>query len=137
VKIFEVRRIYNDVTFVDEFLTPEFCEEQKLFTYEFNPKTGRREVSGRDFREIKDRLLRSLANGGQPIIEVVDGNLDNRGELLLSHRHDGADLQVAQAHETLEHLHRLWTRPVHIDTTVEGRARRLSYDGETHATHDV
>ena len=32
-KIFEVRRIYNDVTFIDEFLTPEFCREQKLFTF--------------------------------------------------------------------------------------------------------
>ena len=31
-KIFEVRALYNDVTFIDEFLTPEFCREHKLFT---------------------------------------------------------------------------------------------------------
>ena len=30
-KIFEVRRIYNDVTFIDAFLTPEFCIKHKLF----------------------------------------------------------------------------------------------------------
>ncbi len=35
-KIFEVRKLYNDVTFIDEFLTAEFCCEQKLFTFGFN-----------------------------------------------------------------------------------------------------
>jgi stage V sporulation protein R len=128
-KIFEVRRIYNDVTFVDEFLTPEFCERQKLFTYEVNPKTGRPEVTGRDFHEIKRKLLGSLANAGQPIIEVADANFRNRGELVLRHRHDGEDLDLAQAQETLKHLFRIWTRPVHVETVVEGRRRRISYDG--------
>src|SRR6185295_2484077 len=30
-KIFHVRRLHCDATFLDEFLTPEFCEEQQLF----------------------------------------------------------------------------------------------------------
>ncbi len=136
-KVFEVRRIYNDVTFVDEFLTREFCERQKLYTYEFNPKTGRQEIASRDWRQVKDRLLRSLANGGQPIIEVLDANFRNRGEMVLGHRHDGQDLDLAQAKETLRHLFRLWNRPVHIETLVEGRRRRLSYDGETHELVDL
>ena len=136
-RIFEVRKIYNDVTFVDEFLTEDFCEEHKLFTYDYNPKTGRRELSGRDFREIKDRLLGQLANGGQPVIEVLDGNFRNRGELVLAHRHDGEDLDLAQARQTLRHLWRLWTRPVHVETVVDERPRRLSYDGETHELVDL
>jgi stage V sporulation protein R len=136
-KVFEVRRIYNDVTFVDEFLTREFCERQKLYTYEFNPKTGRQEIASRDWRQVKDRLLRSLANGGQPIIEVIEANFRNRGEIVLGHRHDGQDLDLAQAKETLRHLFRLWNRPVHIETLVESRRRRLSYDGETHELVDL
>jgi len=136
-KIFEVRRIYNDVTFIDEFLTPEFCERQKLFTYDFNPKTGRPEVNGRDFRTIKDRLLSSLANGGQPVIEVVDANFKNRGELVLQHRHDGQDLDQGQAQETLRHLHRIWRRPVHVQTVIEGRPRRVSFDGNELETTDL
>jgi len=136
-KIFEVRRIYNDVTFVDEFLTREFCERQKLYTYEFNPKTGRQEIASRDWRLVKDGLLKSLANGGQPIIEVIEGNFRNRGEMVLGHRHDGQDLDLAQAKETLRHLFRLWNRPVHVETLVEGRRRRLSYDGETHELVDL
>ena len=136
-KIFQVRKIYNDVTFVDEFLTADFCERQKLFTYDFNPKTGRREVSGRDFGEIKDRLLRSLANGGQPVIELTEGNFRNRGEIVLQHRHDGEDLRPDWAQQTLEHLHHLWTRPVHIQTLVEGEERRFSYDGEVHEVAEL
>jgi len=136
-KIFEVRHTYNDVTFVDTFLTPQFCDEQKLFTYAYNPKTGRREVTGRDFHEIKARLLQQLANGGQPIIEVVDGNFGNRGELVLRHRHDELDLDMGQASQTMEHLHRLWTRPVHIETVLDGKPTRLSYDGESHANEPL
>jgi stage V sporulation protein R len=136
-KIFEVRQTYNDVTFVDTFLTPKFCEEQKLFTYAFNPKTGRREVTGRDFKEIKAKLLQQLANGGQPIIEVVDGNFGNRGELVLKHRHDELDLDIGQSNQTMEHLHTLWTRPVHIDTILDGKPTRLSYDGEKHETEAI
>jgi stage V sporulation protein R len=40
-KIFEVRRVHNDVTFIDAFLTPEFCVEQKLFRFQHNDTTIR------------------------------------------------------------------------------------------------
>jgi stage V sporulation protein R len=134
-RIFDVRHTYNDVTFVDTFLTPEFCDEQKLFTWEFNPKTGRKEMTGRDFGEIKSRLLQSLANGGQPIIEVVDANYNNRGELVLRHRFDEQEIDIGQANQTLEHLHRIWTRPVHLQTVLEGKPTQLSYNGEKHETN--
>ena len=29
-KIFEVRKLYNDITFIDEFFTEEFCREQQV-----------------------------------------------------------------------------------------------------------
>ena len=32
-KVFEVRRVHNDITFIDTFLTPEFCIRHKLFTF--------------------------------------------------------------------------------------------------------
>jgi stage V sporulation protein R len=68
---------------------------------------------------------------------VLDGNFRNRGELVLVHRHDGEDLDLAQARQTLKHLCRLWTRPVHVETVVDDRPRRLSYDGETHELVDL
>ena len=38
--IFEVRKIHNDVTFIDEFLTEDFCVENKFFVYKYNKKTA-------------------------------------------------------------------------------------------------
>ncbi|MFQ5845041.1 MAG: SpoVR family protein [Planctomycetota bacterium] len=136
-KIFEVRRIYNDVTFVDEFLTEDFCERQKLFVYRRNPKSGRSEIVSRDFGAVREGLLRGLANGGHPLVEVTDANVGNRAELRLKHRHDGQDLHLGYATETLKHLCRLWTRPVHLETVVEGRPKRFSHDGEKVETADL
>ncbi|MCA9551353.1 MAG: SpoVR family protein [Myxococcales bacterium] len=131
-KIFEVRKLYNDVTFIDEFLTEDFAKEQKLFTYGVNKGTGNWEIQSREFRQIKDKLLTSLTNFGNPIIDVVDGNWENRGELLLRHRHQGVDLKGDWARDTLENLQRLWRRPVAIATKVDKKGVVLRYDGSAH-----
>ena len=123
-KIFEVRRHMNDVTFVDEFLTEEFCHRHKLFLYGWNPRTQRREILSRDFRQVKEQLLRQLTNGGHPIIEVIDDNLDNRGELLLAHRWEETDLEDAWTRDTLSNVARIWSRPACLDTHQGGRAVR-------------
>jgi hypothetical protein len=47
-KIFEVRRIYNDVQFIDEFLTPEFIEKHKFYQYGRDPHTGQLRIVSRD-----------------------------------------------------------------------------------------
>ncbi len=136
-KLFEVRRFYNDVTFIDTFLTPEFCIDQKLFTFEWREKADRWEIVSRAFREVKHKLLTMLTNFGQPIIEVVDGNFENRAELLLVHRHEGVDLDHAKALDTLENLQALWRRPVHLHTRVGEKGLLLSYDGESHTEKHV
>ena len=84
-KIFEVRKIYNDVMFIDAFMNEEFCERLKLYVYGYDARTGRHVVVSRDWRKVKERLLFQLTNLGQPIIHVTDANYANRGELYLQH----------------------------------------------------
>ena len=91
----------------------------------------------REYRKVKEKLLRQLANFGQPIIEVVEGNFDNRGELLLSHRHEGIDLQPDYAQETLRNLATLWRRPVNLVTRVEQKGLMLRFDGSEHTERKV
>ncbi len=129
-KIFEIRKIYNDITFIEEFLTEEFAEAQKLFVYRFNPRTGQHEIADRDWTVVKNQFLAMLTNFGQPFVTVEDANFKNRGELYLSHRWEGADLQFDHALETLKNLYRMWSRPVHIETKEEGKGRLLSFDGK-------
>jgi stage V sporulation protein R len=129
-KIFEVRKTHNDVSFIDEFFTPEFCERQQLFTYKYNPRTGRSEIETRDFMDIKNKLLTQLSNFGSPVIEVESGNFQNRGELLLRHIHRGVDLDFAYASDTLRNLYALWKRPVNIASRQEEQNITLSFDGK-------
>ncbi len=136
-KIFEVRQHYNDITFIDEFLTPEFAIEHKLFTFGFNDKRNSWEILDREFRKVKAKLLQGLTNFGQPVIEVMDANFDNKGELLLTHKHEGLDLKPDYARETLRNLQTLWRRPVNIVTRQENKGVMLRYDGTTHAEKKV
>ncbi|MCA9653004.1 MAG: SpoVR family protein, partial [Myxococcales bacterium] len=128
-KIFEVRRLYNDVTFIDEFFTLDFARELKFFTFQENRRTGRLEIESREFEKIKGQLLSMLTNFGQPFIYVVDANHLNRGELLLGHRHEGKDLKIDYARDTLRNLERIWRRPVSILTVVDDKPKRVRYDG--------
>ncbi|HSP18958.1 MAG TPA: SpoVR family protein, partial [Myxococcaceae bacterium] len=136
-KIFEVRKHYNDVTFIDTFLTAEFAMEQKLFVYGFNEKRNSWEILDREFRKVKNKLLSQLTNFGQPIIEVVDGNFENRGELLLAHKHDGQDLKPDYARETLRNLQTLWRRPCNLVTRVENKGMCLRFDGQNQTEKKV
>jgi stage V sporulation protein R len=131
-KVFEVRRLYNDLTFIDTFLTEDFCRRHKLFLYAKDENKQTWVIQSRQFSQIKEILLASLTNMGQPLIRVMDGNFENRGELLLSHQHEGRDLKWDFAKDTLVNLHRLWKRPVHVETIREGKKIRLSFDGREH-----
>jgi stage V sporulation protein R len=136
-KIFEVRRIHNDITFIDTFLTPEFCERNKMFSYAFVDQTGQYVIESRAFEKIKQRLLFSLTNFGKPWIYVKDGNFRNRGELLLWHQHNGLDLKAEPAKDTLANLQFIWSRPVHIETIVDGKPTLMSFDGHEHSQKPI
>jgi stage V sporulation protein R len=129
-KIFDVRRIYNDVTFIDEFLTPEFAREHRLFNYAFNKKHQQWEIETREFAEVKKKLLFQLTNFGQPMIAVWDANEGNKGELLLKHTHEGHDLRHDFMRDTLVHVQRLWSRPVGLLTRIESKKVVIRFDGK-------
>jgi stage V sporulation protein R len=132
-KIFEVRRIHNDVTFIDTFLTPEFCVQYNLFSFAYQEQAGQYYIESRDFEKIKQRLLFSLTNFGKPWIYVIDGNYRNRGELLLKHQFSGVELRLDQAADTLANVQYIWGRPVHLTTLVDGKPTTLSFDGTDHS----
>ena len=129
-KIFEVRRIHSDATFLDEFLTPEFCDEQKLFVSKQDGKTQKAVVASREFNEVKQALLFQFTNGGRPAIELVNANHANRSELLLRHHHVGVDLRWDWAREVLENMALLWRRPVRLETLRDGKRVRMGHDGD-------
>lgn len=128
-KIFEVRKHYNDVTFIDEFLTEEFCVEHKMFVYKFNKRTGQYEVDTRDFKSIKKKLLFQLTNMGQPIMSLVDANHNNRGELLFSHLFEGVEMQPDYMQDTMRNIYKIWGKGISVATVLDGEPKIVSFDG--------
>jgi stage V sporulation protein R len=118
-KIFQVRAIYNDVSFIDEFLTPEFIERHRLYHSKRDERTGELKIVTRDPALVKQIMLYRLANAGQPHIHVVDANYMNRGELFLAHEWNGLDLEIKAAAETITSLRRLWGRPVRLQARID------------------
>lgn len=131
-KIFEVRKIHNDVTFIDTFLTEDFCRKHNMFQFAYNEATNNYEIASREFQEIKQQLLRNLTNHGRPFITVIDGNFRNRGELYLQHQYEGAELRQDYARDVLENIQMIWGRPVHLETVFEDEPCLMSFDGGSH-----
>ena len=129
-KVFEVWKHYNDVSFIDEFLTPEFVAEHMLFGYEWNDDIEVYEIATRDFKAVKEKMLSGLTNHGRPFIFVADGNYGNRGELLLWHRFEGQELKLDEAADVLRNVQTIWGRPVHLQTVQDDQEVVMSYDGE-------
>jgi stage V sporulation protein R len=129
-KIFEVRRVYNDVGFIQEFMTDEFIEKNRYYEYGRDPHTKQLKIVSRDPNRIRQQLLYRLTNLGRPFIYVVDGNYKNRGELYLAHKHNGLDIEIKFAVETLRNLHKVWQRPVHLQAKIDDDQILFSFDGE-------
>ncbi len=136
-KIFEVRRLYNDVTFIHEFLTADFCRRHNLFSFSYNASAEQYEIESREFPRIKERLLFSLTNAGNPTIDIVDANHKNRGELFLQHRYEGTELDLGKARATIANLQKLWGRPVHLASRDEKHSFVLSHDGKDVTLKDL
>src|SRR5262249_17345309 len=130
-------KVHNDITFIDSFLTPEFCQQHQMFSYGYNEQGSNYVIESREFQKIKQRLLFSLTNAGRPFIYVVDGNYKNRGELLLRHEHNGLDLKLDRAADTLGNVQAIWSRPVHLQTVIENQPSLMTFDGANHSIKNL
>jgi stage V sporulation protein R len=129
-KMFEVRRTHNDVSFIDTFLTEDFVREHGMFTTHYDKRTKTWVVDSDEFKDIKRQVLSMISTRGAPRVFVIDANLNNRGELLLRHPHEGQDIQVEHAQRVLGNIALVWGRPVHLQTQLDNKNTTLSHDGK-------
>jgi stage V sporulation protein R len=118
-KIFEVREIENDVSLLRNYLTRDLVEELDLFVYELvNGEEWT--ITEKGWEKVRDQLVANMTNFGFPYIEVADGDYNRNRELYLKHRFEGVELDLRYAKKTLENCFKLWGRPVHLETVVDG-----------------
>jgi stage V sporulation protein R len=128
---------HNDLTFIDRYLTPDFCAENKLHANK-EVDEGQFEVTSEDFKQVRSLLVHSLTNLGRPRLSVVDANHGNRGELVIVHSFDGRTLDVGYAKTTCSNLYTLWTRPVHVLSRHEnGNMLKMTFENGNFGVHQV
>jgi stage V sporulation protein R len=130
-KLFEVRELDNDVSFLRNYLTEELCEELDLFVYELI-EDEEWTITEKRWERVRDQLVANMTNFGFPYIEVADGDYNNNRELYLRHAYEGAELDGRYARKALEHVFALWGRPVHLETIVDDERVVMHYDGQEH-----
>lgn len=131
-KIFEVRELDNDVSFLRNYLTEDLCRELDLFVYEL-VDDEEWTVTEKSWERVRDQLVANMTNFGFPYIEVVDSDYNRGRELYLMHRFEGAPLDLKYARKVLEHVYKLWGRTVHLETKFDGEVLVMSFDGEDHS----
>ena len=111
----EIRRDEDDFGFVRNFLDEELAEKLGLFVYESRADDGVK-IIDRDVNHLREAILAPKFNYGAPRIQV--GEMRGDGSLVLVHDHaaDGRGLELERAARVLQYVHRIWRRPVLLQT---------------------
>ncbi|HLG78806.1 MAG TPA: SpoVR family protein, partial [Ktedonobacteraceae bacterium] len=127
-KIFEIREMENDVSFLRNYLTEDLVKDLDLYLYK---KEGDEWVIvEKNWEKVRDGIVASLNNFGSPYLVVDNGDYHGNRELYIVHVFEGQELDLNYAEKTLQHVYLLWGRPVHLETVYDGKKILLSYDGE-------
>ncbi|WP_345243220.1 SpoVR family protein [Pontibacillus salipaludis] len=127
-KMFEVREIESDISFIRNYLTKELCSREDLYLFQ---KQGRDyKITDKDYEQVRDQLITMRVNGGFPYITVHDGDYLKNGELYLKHHYEGVELDLKYLERVVPYLYQLWGRTVHLETVVEERRVLFTYEGK-------
>jgi stage V sporulation protein R len=128
-KLFEVRELERDESFVRRYLTYELCRELNLFEY---VKTGNEyvvsEISDEEgWSRVRDTIAASAGMGAVPSIRVCE-KVRKDNTVMLEHMYDGRELELNYAYETLKYFAELWEGRVMLSTVVEDKKRVIVCD---------
>lgn len=115
-KIFEVRALERDSSFLRKYLTEDLCRELNLYQYvkrSFDYVIE--EVSDKEgYKKIRNTLAATCGLYSMPVIRVVE--LEKDKALVLEHTFDGRELELEYAKETLKYIRSLWGKAVKLKT---------------------
>ncbi|WP_373288569.1 SpoVR family protein [Lentibacillus kapialis] len=128
-KIFEVREIESDQSFIRNYLTKELVNREDMYLFE---KQGSDyTITDKDYENVRDQLVSQRVNGGFPYITVENGDYLRNGELYLVHGYEGIELDLHYLENVLPYIYQLWGRKVHLETMVEDKQVLFTYNGDS------
>lgn len=119
-KIFEVRKLDRDESFIRRYLTEDLCRELNLFKYAKEAdKYVIKDVADKSgWINIRNTLSSSCGMGSVPVIKVVDMSSYDKS-LIIEHVYDGRELNATYAEQTLKYIYELWGHRVVLKTKDE------------------
>ncbi len=127
-KLFEVREIESDISFLRNYLTKDLVMREDMYLFQKQGKDYK--IVDKQWEGVRDQLVNMRVNGGFPYLTVNDGDYSKNGELYIKHWFEGIELDVKYLEKVLPYIHQLWGRSVHMETMIEGRTMMYSYDGK-------
>jgi stage V sporulation protein R len=127
-KMFEVREIESDISFLRNYLTKDLVMREDMYLFQKQGKEYK--VVDKTWEHVRDQLVGMRVNGGFPYITVNDGDYLKNGELYLKHWFEGIELDLKYLEKVLPYIHQLWGRATHMETVIEGRNMLFTYDGK-------
>ncbi|ACJ78784.1 stage V sporulation protein SpoVR [Bacillus paranthracis] len=127
-KIFEVREIEWDVSFLRNYLNKDLVMREDMYLFQRQGKEYK--VIDKEWEHVRDQLVNMRTNGGFPYLVVEDGDYLKNGELYIKHSYEGIELDLKYLEKVLPYLHQLWGRTVHMESIVESKGVVFSYDGK-------
>lgn len=127
-KMFEVRELDSDISFLRNYLTKELVDDLDLYIFE--KKGPEWKITDKSWENIREQLVYSKVNGGFPTLMVKDGDFNRAGELYLIHQYEGTELDLKYVERTLPYVVSLWGKNVHLETMVEDKKIVFSCDGK-------
>lgn len=130
-KIFQVREVDRDVSFLRQYLTEKLMVEMNFFEH------GKEDldrvvtnISDKDgWKKVKQTLLNNIGMAATPVIKIVDANYNKSQFLFLKHEFNNRELNLEYAEHTLRHLFQLWQRKVILEAYIDEHLCTLSFDG--------
>ncbi|WP_332694035.1 SpoVR family protein [Halalkalibacter lacteus] len=127
-KMFEVREIESDISFIRNYLTKDLVMREDI--YLFQKQGADYKIVDKAWKNVRDQLASSRVNGGFPYLVITDGDYLKNGELYIKHNFEGTELDVGYLEKVLPYLHQLWGRPVHIESVINEKNIAFVYDGK-------
>lgn len=119
-KIFEVRMLERDESFIRRYLTEELCYELNLFEYgRIGDDYVVKEIPAEEgWLKIRNTLCNLCGMNLIPNI-VVDSISKKDTSLILNHIYDGRELDSSYMEATLKYIYELWGYPVKLNTKIK------------------
>lgn len=128
-KIFEVRELESDQSFLRNYLTKDLVMREDMYLFQ---KQGRDyKIVDKEWEHVRDQLVNMRVNGGFPYITVENGDYMRNGELYLKHHYEGIELDLKYLEKVMPYIYQLWGRNVHMETIIEEKPILYNYDGRS------